>query len=205
MKKQIYMVQIQKHTQQPTKTTTINNQPPDIDHSKQITLINELFLSSENATDELHELCKKRISKKLAGYKQQDVGNNIFDPAWFISADELLTLMVESRLRCYYCRTNCSIIYAEPMFKYQWTLDRVSNDQGHNRQNVVVACLKCNLHRGVKPSCKYKLGKQMKFIKSHLSTYVSDVSDDVSDSSMSSVSGSIMPLTSPPQPQDPIN
>ena len=178
MKKQIYMLQIQKqkHTQQPTKSATIN-QPPDIDHSKQITLINELFLGSENATDELHELCKKRISKKLAGYKQQDVGNNIFDPAWFITADELLTLMVESRLRCYYCRTNCSVIYAEPMFKYQWTLDRVSNDQGHNRQNVVVACLKCNLHRGVKPSCKYKMGKQMKFIKSHVSTYVSGGSD----------------------------
>ena len=27
----------------------------------------------------------------------------------------------------------------------QWTLDRIDNNIGHSKENVVICCLKCNL------------------------------------------------------------
>lgn len=138
-------------------------------HHRQVSIINEIFLG--NGTTMLsnqHLNYTALISSKLSNYKRQDVASNIFDPTWFITSEEVLELLVASRLRCYYCRANCAVQYTEPRFNGQWTLDRLSNDQGHNRQNVVVSCLKCNLHRGVKNSSRYKLGKQLKFTKSHM-------------------------------------
>ena len=152
---------------------------PHPQHNRQVSIINELFLDNGVAKTEEHLLYKALILKKISNYKRQDASNHIFDPNWFITAEEVLELLVASRLQCYYCRSSCAIHYTEPRFGGQWTLDRLSNDQGHNRQNVVISCLKCNLHRGVKNSSRYKLGKQMKFTKIYTST--SNISSSYSD------------------------
>jgi len=47
----------------------------------------------------------------------------------------------------------------------QWTLDRIKNDIGHNNDNVVICCLKCNLKRGTINDKKFKFTKQMRIIK----------------------------------------
>jgi 5-methylcytosine-specific restriction endonuclease McrA len=132
------------------------------DHRHEIAIVNETFLGG---TGEAHIKYNALISKKRTGYKQQDVANKIYDPRWFVTNDEITELLVASKLKCFYCRTNCWINYTEPHCSNQWTLDRISNDQGHNRRNVVIACLKCNLDRGTKSSDRFKLGKQFTFVK----------------------------------------
>ena len=167
MKKVICIVQNPKS--QPTPQPNEHEHP----YNRQISIINELFLrNGETAgmVSEPHSLYGALISNKISNYKRQDVANHIFDPKWFITSEEVLELLVASRLQCYYCRARCAIQYSKPRFSGQWTLDRLSNDQGHNRQNVVISCLKCNLHRGVKNSSRYKLGKQLKFTKSQTAT-----------------------------------
>lgn len=162
---------------------TASNAPNDFDNAEvrnQITILNELFLDNGNNGDNNcepnlatvdHKKYRQCITRKLTGYRAQDVANQIFDPRWFVEMEDVLELLVVSKLKCHYCRTNCAISYSKPLFDRQWTLDRLCNDQGHNRGNVVMACLKCNLHRGMKSSDKYKLGKQMKFIKMQTSSY----------------------------------
>ena len=47
----------------------------------------------------------------------------------------------------------------------QWTLDRIDNNIGHNKDNVVICCLECNLKRGTIDDKKFKFTKQMRIIK----------------------------------------
>ena len=51
--------------------------------------------------------------------------------------------------------------------KKQWTLDRLDNDQGHNRDNVVICCLECNLKKGTMDDEKFRFAKQMRIIKKY--------------------------------------
>jgi hypothetical protein len=131
-------------------------------HAQQVATINQLFFGDNG---DVHAFYSTLISKKCAGYKQQDVANDIYDQRWFVTHDEVVELLVASKLKCYYCRGPCYIHYAESFCQEQWTLERLSNDQGHNRANVVISCLKCNLNRGTKSSDKFKMGKQIRFTK----------------------------------------
>lgn len=136
-----------------------------LSHREQVLIVNQLFLNYDVPCNPQLDFYKSLITKKCAGYKQQDVANTIYDPNWFITTDEVLDLLVASKLLCYYCRKACYIHYTEPLCPDQWTLERISNDHGHNRNNVVIACLKCNLNRGTKSSDRFKLGKQLRFVK----------------------------------------
>jgi hypothetical protein len=82
-----------------------------------------------------------------------------------ISYEECLEKLVISKLKCYYCRKNCLITYENVRENTQWTLDRINNDKGHNKDNVVISCLKCNLKRGTMNDEKFKFTKQMRIIK----------------------------------------
>ena len=148
---------------------------------EEISVLNELVLSCDGCETDAHKTFKRRVAKKRVGYKTQDVANQIFDAKWFITLDEILELLFASKLKCHYCQIACAISYSKPLFDRQWTLDRICNDQGHNRRNVVISCLKCNLHRGMKSSDKYKLGKQLKFIKTNISTYCEEKEDKEGD------------------------
>ena len=150
-------------TRRSASSKTSKPQPPDFfSHEQQVSTINQLFFGE---TGSVHTLYSALIAKKCAGYKQQDVTNTIYDPHWFVTQDEVVELLVASKLKCYYCCSPCYVHYEEPFCQTQWTLERLSNDQGHNRKNVVISCLKCNLNRGTKSSDKFKLGKQFRFTK----------------------------------------
>ena len=47
----------------------------------------------------------------------------------------------------------------------QWSLDRIDNNYGHNRDNVEIACLKCNLRRKTIAPDKYILTQEITKIK----------------------------------------
>jgi RNase P subunit RPR2 len=109
----------------------------------------------------------KEINAKLAGYARQDVANGIHvdDLNAIISLDATIELLLVNKMRCAYCRECCHLIYKDVMAPRQWTLDRVYNDQGHNGNNVVLACLACNLQRRTMDAERFKFGKQLRVVK----------------------------------------
>jgi hypothetical protein len=47
----------------------------------------------------------------------------------------------------------------------QWSVDRINNYLGHNKDNFVLACLECNLKRRRRTSEKFLFTKQLSIIK----------------------------------------
>ena len=83
----------------------------------------------------------------------------------FITFDKLIQKLVESKLNCFYCRCSCYLIYDTVRQMNQWTLDRIDNECGHNNNNVVISCLKCNLERRNTNKDKFLFTKQLKIKK----------------------------------------
>ena len=133
-----------------------------LNKKRQINMLNKIYL------DETFEGCKSIISelkKKHKGYKTQDIDKKLLEEEKFISFEQLQEKLVLSKLTCYYCKTDMLLMYDKPREETQWTLDRIDNDMGHNNDNIVIACLKCNLKRRRTDSDKFKFTKQMKIIK----------------------------------------
>jgi hypothetical protein len=87
------------------------------------------------------------IQTKLRGYREQDKRHDRYSADQFISLADTQRLLVQSELKCHYCDKEVYLLYSWVMDGNQWSLDRIDNDQGHNRDNVVISCLTCNLHR----------------------------------------------------------
>ena len=132
-------------------------------HDEQISVINKLYMDVKPLIN--REIFIKEIEKKIDGYKRQDIEKKLYDSEKFINMEEVLAELTSCRLKCHYCQTKCFILYSEVLSKTQWTVDRIDNDYGHNKGNIVIACLDCNVRRGTMNSERFKLGKQLKFIK----------------------------------------
>jgi 5-methylcytosine-specific restriction endonuclease McrA len=133
-------------------------------HEEQISVINKLYMDVKPL--ENREIFIKEIEKKINGYKQQDIEKELYDKENFIDMEYVLSVLTGCRLKCHYCNECCYIIYNEVLSKTRWTVDRIDNEYGHNKGNIVIACLNCNLRRGTMDSERFKLGKQiLKFIK----------------------------------------
>ena len=78
--------------------------------------------------------------KKRASYLAQDKKKNR-SCINFINLEEILELLVISKLKCYYCKHNILILYNNVREPYQWTLDRIDNDKAHNSTNVVISVI----------------------------------------------------------------
>lgn len=52
------------------------------------------------------------------------------------------------RDRCTHCDRPLVFAHEDRFDPHQWTLDRLNNQLPHNEENVVMACLECNLKRG---------------------------------------------------------
>lgn len=105
-------------------------------------------------------LMRREIAKKLYGYSSQDKRKGIFAKDRMITFPETVNLLHRSRLTCYYCRCSVKILYEDVRDSNQWTLDRINNEFGHFSDNVLMACLRCNLRRKVMNPAKYVLTKQ---------------------------------------------
>ena len=128
----------------------------------QKTIISNLYFKNE--FDHKKDVYN-HINKKINSYKNQDKiknrqTNNI------ISFDETVEKLLESNLKCYYCKSNVLLLYKMIKDKSQWTLDRINNDISHTKNNVVICCLGCNIKRGQKNSNDYLFAKQLHIIKS---------------------------------------
>lgn len=132
------------------------------DKISQIEYLNKLFL--EEYYDGI-DFLKRELERKLNGYKNQDVKKKILDENKIIKYEECLEKLVISKLKCYYCKNDCLLAYENVREETQWTLDRLDNSIGHNKDNVVICCLKCNLKRRTLDDKKFKFTKQMRIIK----------------------------------------
>lgn len=82
-----------------------------------------------------------------------------------ISVLETIRLLLSQKLLCAYCSQPMAVLYAVRRAHNQWTLDRVDNDGDHTRDNVVAACMACNLKRRTKPSDTFKFTQQLRLNK----------------------------------------
>lgn len=134
-----------------------------IEHSEQLCCLNKIFLTEPL---ELRELYIKEIKHKLSNYQRQD--NNkwcIFELHNGISYDELIELLVASKLSCSYCRHSVYILYECTKDKEQWTLDRIDNTLPHTRENCVISCLACNLQKRTNSDTAFRFTKQLRITK----------------------------------------
>lgn len=131
-------------------------------YHKQIQIINSMYLEQKQ---EQETVLRREIDKKIKGYKSQDIQKEIFDLNGFISLDQVIEKLVLSKLKCFYCKEKCELLYKNVFAKKQWTLDRIDNDYGHNYNNVVICCLECNIKRGDMDSERFKRGKEIKIVR----------------------------------------
>jgi hypothetical protein len=107
----------------------------------------------------------QQIRQKIGGYKSQDINKSLYDETLFINMDQVLDLMIKCQNRCYYCKETVNVLYENVREPKQWTLERMDNAFGHNKDNVVIACLNCNLHRKTMHHERYLFTKELNIIK----------------------------------------
>ena len=147
-----------------TESEKWDNKELLLNNKKQTNILNQLYL---NEKFEGSINVEKSIKKKIKGYENQDKKKDILNRKKMINYNDLLEVLVISKLKCYYCKCDCLLMYDNVREKKQWTLDRLDNDQGHNRDNIVIACLDCNLKKRTMDDNKFKFAKQMCIIKKY--------------------------------------
>ena len=130
--------------------------------SHQSVLVNKLYLD-ESITEK--KTLTQLLSRKLLGYKQQDIKNDIFSKIHFITQQNTMEKLVESKMKCIYCKESMLFVYDTIREPKQWTLDRIDNEMGHNSNNVVICCLGCNLERRNTNMEKFLFTKQLRIFK----------------------------------------
>lgn len=102
---------------------------------------------NKDITNKERQMIVSHIKTKLSSYKQQDILKKKFLPEDFVSYSDVITLLSQSNMKCYYCSCETYLLYEIVREMKQWSLDRINNDIGHNKNNLVICCLECNLKR----------------------------------------------------------
>jgi hypothetical protein len=126
------------------------------------------------------EFLRSQLRRKLNSYYNQDLKKGIFNSEKAISVDQTIQLILDSFLECYYCHQKVKILYETVRDPLQWTLERMNNEYGHNKENVVISCLQCNLRRRTMNSERYVKTKQLINVKkiNDFSEYLSDIPNE---------------------------
>lgn len=145
-------------------STSKYNFPNDYYKNKsQREMINKMFSSEKFDKD---NNIKSLLKKKISSYKQQDRHKKLLRKQYpLITLEETIEKLVCSKLKCFYCKHKIYILYKQVRDKYQWTLDRIDNSLGHNKDNVVISCLDCNLTRRTTEMDRFTFTKQLKIKK----------------------------------------
>ena len=138
----------------------------------ELSLENQLRYLKQLQTNEIVDFsaCKiisQQINQKIYGYKTQDIIKKKYLENHFIDKEYVLDLLVESKCCCYYCKKQSLLLYEYVREPTQWSLDRLDNKFGHNKKNVVIACLNCNLRRRTMYHERYVFTKQLNIVKKY--------------------------------------
>ena len=123
--------------------------------------LNNLNIKDENDS----KILIKQIEKKINSYKQQDIDKKVLNNEKFINLKCIIDKLIETKIKCYYCKCEMYILYENVRETKQWTVDRINNDLGHNVDNIVLACLDCNLKRRCRSADKFLFTKQLNIIR----------------------------------------
>lgn len=118
-----------------------------------------------NLEDEITQTVIQEINKKIYGYKHQDILKKKLDTNTFIDFNCVIQKMIECELKCRYCKCEMSVLYDITREMKQWSVDRIDNDKGHNKDNCHLACLDCNLKRRRRTDEKFLFTKQLNIVK----------------------------------------
>ena len=113
----------------------------------------------------INYLVKGQIQNKIRGYKSQDQKKKLFCDEKFIDYEFVIKLLQHSEIKCFYCRKDVLLLYENVREPRQWSIERIDNYMGHNKDNVEIACLNCNLRRRTMYFERYITTKQLKIIK----------------------------------------
>jgi hypothetical protein len=105
------------------------------------------------------------VKQKIYSYKSQDLAKNKYCESEFISLKDVFDLFLENQLICHYCEKQVMILYENIREPRQWSLDRIDNTRGHNRGNLFLSCLSCNLRRRCMYHERYKFTKSCAIVK----------------------------------------
>ena len=125
----------------------------------------QILLDTNNNNNNIRKEMVKQITNKVHSYRSQDLKKSLLNPEQLVSTQYVVDLLCSSELLCYYCKTPTLILYDEVRAAKQWTLDRIDNSQGHNKGNVEIACLTCNLRRRTMYHERYVFTKQLNIVK----------------------------------------
>ena len=75
---------------------------------------------------------------------------------------DIKEILKKSQGKCFYCQQYVQLIYNFVREPKQWTIERIDNSIGHNKGNVEISCLHCNLQRKTMHYEKYLQTKQLK-------------------------------------------
>lgn len=110
-------------------------------------------------------LVRNQIMDKIKGYKSQDHLKTLFCSEKFIDYEFVVELLQRSDIKCFYCKRSVLLLYENVREPRQWSIERIDNKMGHNKDNVEIACLNCNLRRRTMYFERYIMTKQMKILK----------------------------------------
>jgi hypothetical protein len=125
----------------------------DLLFEKQLLLLQEIntLIKSETTNKKLftkqQQMIISHIKTKISSYKQQDIIKKKLNNTCFVSFDDVIELLIDANMKCYYCACETYLLYEIVREMKQWSLDRINNEIGHNKHNLVICCLECNLKR----------------------------------------------------------
>jgi len=143
-----------------TTISSWNFSEDDLTYENQMNLLQQIH-EKKIMNDKHCDIILSQIRCKINGYRNQDIEKKKLEPTLFIDEEYVLDSLVECDMKCFYCKENVNILYEYVRASKQWSLDRLDNHFGHNRNNLVVACLGCNLRRKTMHHERYVFTKQL--------------------------------------------
>ena len=139
----------------------------DLECSQQLIYIRELENENEKTTKQ-SRFIHDSIRQKISSYRSQDTLKERYSQEDFITKEGIVKLLRESNNICYYCQEPVKLLYEYVRDPKQWTLERINNSKGHNADNLMIACLGCNLGRRTMHQERYVFTKQLNIVKTNI-------------------------------------